>query len=112
MRRREKIQINPDGKHFSKISKHEDANMSLVIGLDAGGTYTDAALLDVERNIVRATAKTLTTHDNLSLGLSEAIGMVLAAFDGKSNDIQLISLSTTFATNAVVEGVSGRVGLL
>ena len=31
--------------------------MSLVIGLDTGGTYTDAALLDVDRGIVLALAR-------------------------------------------------------
>ena len=39
--------------------------MSLVIGLDTGGTYTDAALLDVDRGVVLATGKTLTTRDDL-----------------------------------------------
>ena len=85
--------------------------MSLVIGLDTGGTYTDAALLDVDRDVVCATGKALTTRDNLSIGLGTAIGKVLAAYDGKPTDIQLISLSTTLATNALVEGVGGRVGL-
>jgi N-methylhydantoinase A/oxoprolinase/acetone carboxylase beta subunit len=85
--------------------------MSLVIGLDTGGTYTDAALLDVDLDIVRATGKALTTRDNLSIGLDGAISKVLAAYDGIPADIKLISLSTTLATNAVVEGIGGRVGL-
>ncbi len=85
--------------------------MSLVIGLDTGGTYTDAALLDVHRDIVHATGKALTTRDDLSIGLGGAIAKVLAAYGGKPDDIQLIALSTTLATNAVVEGVGGRVGL-
>ena len=97
--------------------------MSLVIGLDTGGTYTDAALLDAEAGRVLATGKALTTREDLSIGVGSAIARVLDAYakgDGKRNrtdnsktgDIGLVSLSTTLATNAVVEGVGGRVGLV
>ena len=86
--------------------------MTLVIGLDTGGTYTDAALLDTATGTVRATGKSLTTRDDLSIGVGGAIRRVLEDFDGSAADIGLISLSTTLATNAVVEGVGGRVALL
>ena len=86
--------------------------MTLVIGLDTGGTYTDAALLDTGSGTVRATGKSLTTRDDLSIGVGGAIRRVLENFDGEAGDIGLVSLSTTLATNAVVEGVGGRVCLL
>ena len=86
--------------------------MTLVIGLDTGGTYTDAALLDTATGTVRATGKSLTTRDDLSIGVGGAIRRVLEDFEGSAADIGLVSLSTTLATNAVVEGVGGRVGLL
>jgi N-methylhydantoinase A/oxoprolinase/acetone carboxylase beta subunit len=86
--------------------------MTLVIGLDTGGTYTDAALLDTAAGTVRATGKSLTTRDDLSIGVGGAIRRVLEDFDGSAANIGLVSLSTTLATNAVVEGVGGRVGLL
>ena len=86
--------------------------MTLVIGLDTGGTYTDAALLDTGSGTVRATGKSLTTRDDLSIGVGGAIRRVLENFDGNAGDIGLVSLSTTLATNAVVEGVGGRVCLL
>lgn len=86
--------------------------MTLVIGLDTGGTYTDAALLDTGNGTVRATGKSLTTRDDLSIGVGGAIRRVLENFDGDAGDIGLVSLSTTLATNAVVEGVGGRVCLL
>ena len=86
--------------------------MTLVIGLDTGGTYTDAALLDTATGTVRATGKSLTTRDDLSVGVGGAICHVLEDFDGSAADIGLVSLSTTLATNAVVEGVGGRVGLI
>ncbi|MEK9621505.1 MAG: hydantoinase/oxoprolinase family protein [Alphaproteobacteria bacterium] len=86
--------------------------MTLVIGLDTGGTYTDAALLDAEASKVLATGKALTTREDLSIGLGGAISRVLEAFDGNASDVGLVSLSTTLATKAVVEGVGGRVGLV
>ena len=86
--------------------------MTLVIGLDTGGTYTDAALLDTAAGTIRATGKSLTTRDDLSIGVGGAIRRVLEDFDGSAANIGLVSLSTTLATNAVVEGVGGRVGLL
>ena len=86
--------------------------MTLVIGLDTGGTYTDAALVDTANGCVLATGKALTTRDDLSVGVGGAIRRILDIYDGKASDIGLISLSTTLATNAVVEGVGGRVCLL
>ena len=54
--------------------------MSLVIGLDTGGTYTDAALLDAADGRVLATGKALTTREDLSIGLGGAISRVLDAY--------------------------------
>ena len=86
--------------------------MTLVIGLDTGGTFTDAALLDAESGTVLATGKSLTTREDLSIGLGGAISKTLDAYDGDRRNIGLVSLSTTLATNAVVEGVGGRVCLI
>ena len=73
------------------------------IGLDTGGTYTDAVALDGER--VAASAKALTTHWDLSIGLGNAMRAVLAGLpEGLDREgISLVSVSTTLATNAVVE---------
>ena len=86
--------------------------MTLVIGLDTGGTFTDAALLDTATGAVIGTGKSLTTREDLSIGVGGAISRVLDDFDGDAADIGLVSLSTTLATNAVVEGVGGRVCLI
>ena len=82
--------------------------MSLILGLDTGGTFTDAALLDKQSRTVLATAKALTTRADLSIGVSRAIEAVLAAWGGDLSVISRVTLSTTLATNAVVEGVGGR----
>ncbi len=73
------------------------------IGLDTGGTYTDAVALQGRR--VVASAKALTTHWDLSIGLGNAIRAVLAGLpEGIGSErISLICVSTTLATNAVVE---------
>ena len=86
--------------------------MTRVIGLDTGGTYTDAALVDTDAGRVVATGKALTTRDDLSIGVGGAIRRILDNYDGDASDIGLISLSTTLATNALVEGVGGRVCLV
>ena len=74
------------------------------IGLDTGGTFTDAVALDAERRVV-ASAKALTTHWDLSIGLGEAIRTVLGKLPAglHPEHISLVSVSTTLATNAVVE---------
>ena len=86
--------------------------MTLVIGLDTGGTFTDAALLDSAAGTVLGTGKSLTTREDLSIGVGGAIARVLEVFEGAPGDIGLVSLSTTLATNAVVEGVGGRACLV
>lgn len=83
--------------------------MKIGIGIDTGGTYTDAAIYDFESGKVLGTAKSLTTRQDLSIG-------ILCAIDGLPIDAarqaELISLSTTLATNACVEDKGGRAKLL
>ena len=86
--------------------------MALIVGLDTGGTFTDAALVDTESGTLLAKAKSLTTRHDLAIGVGGAMAAVLSEWGGNPADISLVSLSTTLATNAVVEGVGGRVGLI
>src|SRR5690242_7430006 len=81
-----------------------DTSSEIWIGLDTGGTYTDAVALDGARHVV-ATAKALTTHWALSIGLGGAMRAVLEALPQgtRRENISLVSVSTTLATNAVVE---------
>ena len=85
-------------------SSHSPTSHDLWLGLDTGGTFTDAVLLDAKQQVV-ATAKALTTHWNLAIGIGGAIRNVLAALPqgAKREDVSLVSVSTTLATNAVVE---------
>ena len=83
----------------------------LYLGIDTGGTFTDAVLLDTDMRLV-AKAKALTTYDDLSRGISKALDNVLATSGAERHHIGLASLSTTLATNALVEGVGARTGLV
>src|SRR5271166_979886 len=75
----------------------------LWLGLDTGGTFTDAVLLAEGRRVI-ASAKALTTPWDLAIGIRNAIRAVLEGLpDACRTDITLVSVSTTLATNAVVE---------
>lgn len=82
-----------------------------VLGVDTGGTYTDAVLLKDETEVV-ASAKALTTREDLAIGIGKAVKAVLETSGIGPEEIALASLSTTLATNALVEGQGGRVGLI
>lgn len=83
--------------------------MRIVIGIDTGGTYTDAVLFDPDTRRVLGQNKALTTHGDLKIG-------ILGALDGLDPELcrkaEIAGLSTTLATNACVEGKLRRVRLL
>jgi len=82
----------------------------MLLGIDTGGTYCDAVLYDRSAG-VQASAKALTTKHDLSLCIGEVMERVLAA-SSAPGEVQLVSLSTTLATNAVVEGHGNPVCLI
>ncbi|MBU3739103.1 MAG: hydantoinase/oxoprolinase family protein [Rhodoferax sp.] len=82
--------------------------MSLLLGIDAGGTYTDAVLVDGQRRVL-ATAKSLTTRFDLSVGVASAIDQLPPDLRQR---IGLVCLSTTLTTNSVVEGRGAPVCVL
>ncbi|UCF98041.1 MAG: hydantoinase/oxoprolinase family protein [Spirochaetaceae bacterium] len=87
--------------------------MSVLLGIDTGGTYTDAVLFDSQEGSgseVLALAKALTRRHDLSLGIRESLEQVLRS--AGREDIELVSLSTTLATNAIVEGQGGSICLI
>ncbi len=84
--------------------------MTLMLGVDTGGTYTDAVLIRDDQVI--ASAKSLTTRQDLALGIGRSVQAVLDEAQTKVEEISLASLSTTLATNALVEGQGGRVALI
>ena len=85
--------------------------MSFILGVDTGGTYTDAVILEDEERVI-SFSKSLTTHSDLSLGIGSAIQKAIGQKNIEPKKISLVSLSTTLATNALVEGQGDRVALV
>lgn len=83
--------------------------MAYGIGIDTGGTYTDAVIYDFDTGKILAKGKSPTTHHELSIGIGGALDMLPSDLLGRA---ELVSLSTTLATNACVENKGGRAGLL
>ncbi len=76
---------------------------SLWLGIDTGGTFTDAVVLAGGRRVLAA-AKALTTHSDLAIGIGAALRAVLDRLPRDARaQVELVSVSTTLATNAVVE---------
>jgi len=82
--------------------------MSLRLGIDTGGTFTDAVLVDDNKQIVDA-QKSLTTRFDLSLGIGDVIARLPQDLLA---EINMISLSTTLTTNSVVEDLGAPVCVL
>jgi N-methylhydantoinase A/oxoprolinase/acetone carboxylase beta subunit len=86
--------------------------MAVLLGVDTGGTYTDAVVVDEAASRVVGKAKALTTRGDLAVGIGRAVDAALADARVAPGDVALVSLSTTLATNALVEGQGGRVALV
>ncbi|MDX8540686.1 hydantoinase/oxoprolinase family protein [Mesorhizobium abyssinicae] len=100
--------------------RSEAKRKSVFLGIDTGGTYTDAVLWSESERAqhgsntgeILAKAKALTTRHDLAVGISGAVDAVLRKAGTNPADIKLVSMSTTLATNALVEGQGGRVALI
>ena len=79
--------------------------MKLGLGIDTGGTYTDAVVYDFDKGMPLAWGKALTTRANLTDGIAAALDTLPGEM---IRQVQRIALSTTLATNACVEGRGGR----
>ncbi|MHC4561450.1 MAG: hydantoinase/oxoprolinase family protein [Planctomycetota bacterium] len=87
----------------------EDHPVRTGLGIDAGGTYTDVVLYDFQAGTVVEKAKSLTTKWDYTLGINGAMDKLGSPRLGK---VDLVAVSTTLATNAIVEGRGQAVGLL
>ena len=82
--------------------------MTYFLGIDTGGTFTDAVLLDGRQQVVAA-AKSLTTRFDLAAGIGGALDQLPPQM---LDQVELVSLSTTLTTNSVVEGKGSPVCVL
>ena len=85
--------------------------MAYFLGVDTGGTYTDAVIVDEAADTVIGKAKSLTTRQDLALGIGRAVDAALAEAGVSPSQVALVSLSTTLATNALIEHSIGKYGL-
>ena len=81
------------------------------VGIDIGGTFTDAALVDAETGQVRV-VKVLTTPEDPARGFMTALERGLAECGAGGRDVAAVVHATTVATNAIIEGKTARVGML
>ena len=91
------------------VSGDDAAYLKIGLGIDAGGTYTDTVLYDFEQGQTICKSKALTTKWDFTIGIHQALtGLDLQ----KLKLVEMVSLSTTLATNAIVEGEGQKVGLI
>jgi N-methylhydantoinase A/oxoprolinase/acetone carboxylase beta subunit len=90
------------------LNKASQPQGTLVLGIDTGGTYTDGVLIHYDTREVLSSKKSLTTKRDLSIGVEEVIKGIPIT---DPSDIQLVSISTTLATNAIAEGKGKNVAL-
>jgi N-methylhydantoinase A/oxoprolinase/acetone carboxylase beta subunit len=102
--------IEPDRPEESMNDEISVARYGL--GVDTGGTFTDAVIVDLDDNAVVAKRKSPTTHHDLSIGLHASVDAVFDSCEIRPEDISLVGISTTLATNSILEGMGGNVGLI
>ncbi len=85
--------------------------MSLRLGVDVGGTFTDLVLFDPATNALHY-AKTSSTPANQALGVEEGIRKVARQGGVQPETIDFLAHGTTVATNALLERRGVRCGLL
>jgi N-methylhydantoinase A/oxoprolinase/acetone carboxylase beta subunit len=95
--------------HAPRPSSEGGSGTTIGLGIDAGGTYTDCVLYDLRSNLLLSKAKALTTHYDLMVGIENALDHLDL---GDTDRIGLVALSTTLATNSIVEGKGGRPGAI
>ena len=79
------------------------------IGIDTGGTYTDAVVCDMSTKTVVCSGKALTTKSKLEIGIANALDTLDQDYVKRA---EVLALSTTLATNACVENKGSRARLL
>lgn len=87
-------------------------NRVLSLSLDSGGSYTDAVVMDILTKDVIAKVKSRTTHDDMIVGMMEAMDELILQRTFNPNEIKFVGLSTTLATNSILENKGGKVGLI
>lgn len=94
---------------ISKFSLIGGIKLGWILGIDTGGTYTDGVIIDPASKEIIAKSKALTTLEDLTIGIRNCLDSLGAT---TFNTLSMVSLSTTLATNTIVEGRGCEVGLI
>lgn len=89
--------------------------MKVRIGIDVGGTFTDAVAIDNDSYKLIGALKIPTTHasdDGVADGIVKVINKIMEKYDIKPDDVIFIAHGTTQATNALLEGDVVKVGIV
>ena len=81
----------------------------MILGVDVGGTFTDAALLTSERLV---TGKSPTTPADQSGGVMNAVEEALDGAGAEAGDVSRFVHGMTVGTNSLLEGRVARTALL
>ncbi len=92
-------------------ASQEDSPMSIKIGVDVGGTFTDLCLLDETNRSIYIT-KVPSEPASPELAVVKAVKRILRETRHEPEDVELLVHGTTIATNALLEQKGARVGLL
>lgn len=82
----------------------------MLLGVDVGGTFTDAVLVDADWAV--HSAKLATTPSDESAAALAAVARVLEAADVKAPDVRRFAHGMTVGTNALLEGRTARTALI
>jgi N-methylhydantoinase A len=82
----------------------------MLLGVDVGGTFTDAVLLGADGQV--HTAKVPSTPSHESEGVLSAIKLVLERSSSEPQDVERFAHGMTVATNALLEGRTARTALI
>ena len=81
----------------------------MILGVDVGGTFTDAVVLGRDRLV---TGKSPTTPSDQSEGVMNAVSEALESFGASTGDVSRFVHGMTVGTNALLEGRVARTALL
>jgi N-methylhydantoinase A len=82
----------------------------MLLGVDVGGTFTDAVLLADDATV--HTAKVPSTPAAQSLAVLDAVRLLLERSGARAQDVERFAHGMTVATNALLEGRGARTALL